>query len=56
MITLLIGRHDASTTALLMAATVGIAGLLQLLILVLRRGAENFATPLPSRARFELRA
>ncbi|MEH2472422.1 putative peptidoglycan lipid II flippase [Nitrobacteraceae bacterium AZCC 2161] len=46
MIVLLLWRQDAATAALLMATTVGVAGLLQLLILVLRRGAENFATPL----------
>jgi putative peptidoglycan lipid II flippase len=45
MIVLLIGRQDAPHAALVVAATVGIAGLLQLLILILRRG-ENIATPL----------
>jgi putative peptidoglycan lipid II flippase len=45
MIALLGWRPDASFTALVMAATVGIAGLLQLLILVLRRGG-SIATPL----------
>jgi len=44
-IILLMRSQDASSAALVLAATVGIAGLLQLGILVLRRG-ENFATPL----------
>src|SRR5471030_696157 len=46
MIVLLGWRQDAAFAALAIAATVGIAGLLQLLILVLRRGGENTATPL----------
>ncbi|MET0708560.1 MAG: murein biosynthesis integral membrane protein MurJ [Tardiphaga sp.] len=46
MTALLAWRQDAAFAALLMAGTVGVAGLLQLLILVLRRGTENFATPL----------
>ena len=45
MIALLTWRQDAGFAALVMAATVGIAGLLQLLILVLRRGT-SIATPL----------
>src|SRR3977135_4110158 len=45
MIALLTWRQDAGFAALVMAATVGIAGLLQLLILVLRRGG-SIATPL----------
>jgi putative peptidoglycan lipid II flippase len=45
MIALLGWRPGASFAALVMAATVGIAGLLQLLILVLRRGG-SIATPL----------
>jgi putative peptidoglycan lipid II flippase len=45
MAVLLLGPRDASAAALIMAGTVGIAGLLQLLVLGLRRGA-NFATPL----------
>jgi putative peptidoglycan lipid II flippase len=45
MIVLLTWRQDAADAALVMAATVGIAGLLQLLILTLRRG-EQLATPL----------
>ena len=40
MIALLGWRQDAACAALIIAATVGIAGLLQLLILVLRRGGE----------------
>jgi putative peptidoglycan lipid II flippase len=46
MIALLGWRQDASFAALVMAATVGIAGLLQLLILLLRRGGGSIATPL----------
>src|SRR5258708_8197922 len=45
MIALLGWRQDASIAAMVLAATVGIAGLLQLLILVLHRG-ESIATPL----------
>jgi putative peptidoglycan lipid II flippase len=40
MIALLGWRQDPASAALILAATVGIAGLLQLLILVLRRGAD----------------
>ena len=46
MIALLGWRLDAAYAALVIAATVGIAGLLQLLILVLRRGGGRIATPL----------
>src|SRR5450755_311774 len=46
MIVLLGWRQDAADAALVIAATVGIAGLLQLLILVGRRGGDNTATPL----------
>ncbi|MET0719764.1 MAG: lipid II flippase MurJ, partial [Tardiphaga sp.] len=46
MTALLAWRQDPAFAALLMAGTVGVAGLLQLLILVLRRGTEKFATPL----------
>src|SRR6266480_4378039 len=46
MIALLGWRKDADDAALIMAATVGIAGLLQLLILVWRRGGGDIATPL----------
>jgi len=45
MIALLGWRQDASIAAMVLAATVGIAGLLQLLILLLHRG-ESIATPL----------
>ena len=45
MVVLLGWRQDAADAALLIAATVGIAGLLQLSILVLRRGG-SIATPL----------
>jgi putative peptidoglycan lipid II flippase len=45
MASLLLWRQDAARAALILAAVVGIAGLLQLLILILRRG-ENAATPL----------
>ena len=45
MIALLGWRQQASIAAMVLAATVGIAGLLQLLILVLHRG-ESIATPL----------
>ena len=44
MIALLGWRQDAADAAPIIAATVGIAGLLQLLILLLRRG--SIATPL----------
>jgi putative peptidoglycan lipid II flippase len=46
MIALLGWRPDAHDAALIIAATVGIAGLLQLLILLLRRGGSSTATPL----------
>src|SRR6185312_5941757 len=39
-------RQDPPTAATIIAATVGIAGLLQLLILLLRRGGRGVATPL----------
>jgi putative peptidoglycan lipid II flippase len=45
MIALLGWRQDAAFAARVLAASVGIAGLLQLSILILRRG-ENVATPL----------
>jgi putative peptidoglycan lipid II flippase len=45
MAVLLLWRQDAARAALILAAVVGIAGLLQLSILLLRRG-ENAATPL----------
>jgi putative peptidoglycan lipid II flippase len=46
MIALLGWRQDAAGAALIIAATVGIAGLLQLLILVLQRGGASVASPL----------
>jgi putative peptidoglycan lipid II flippase len=47
VMTALLGwRQDAHDSALVIAATVGIAGLLQLLILVWRRGGTSVATPL----------
>ena len=45
MATLLLWRQDAARAALILAAVIGIAGLLQLSILMLSRG-ENAATPL----------
>ena len=45
MVVLLVSRQDAVQAAQIIAATVGIAGLLQLSILVLRRG-DGIATPL----------
>jgi putative peptidoglycan lipid II flippase len=45
MAVLLLWRQDAARAALILAAVVGIAGLLQFSILILRRG-ENAATPL----------
>jgi putative peptidoglycan lipid II flippase len=45
MIALIVAREDAGFVALALAVTVGIAGLLQLLVLALRRG-EAIATPL----------
>ncbi len=45
MTALLLWRQDAAYAAMIIAATVGIAGLLQLAILVLRRGGD-LATPL----------
>jgi putative peptidoglycan lipid II flippase len=42
---LLLWRQDSTHAALILAATVGVAGLLQLMILALRRG-DNLATPL----------
>jgi putative peptidoglycan lipid II flippase len=44
-IVLLARSQDPPAAALIMAATVGVAGVLQLAILAMRRG-ENFATPL----------
>jgi putative peptidoglycan lipid II flippase len=45
MVALIVGHMDAGLAAMALAATVGIAGLLQLLVLALRRG-EAIATPL----------
>jgi putative peptidoglycan lipid II flippase len=46
MITLLIWRQDASFAAMAIAATVGIAGFLQLMILARRRASRPIATPM----------
>jgi putative peptidoglycan lipid II flippase len=46
MSALLTWRQDAADAALVMAAAVGFAGLLQLLILTLRAGGEKLAAPL----------
>jgi putative peptidoglycan lipid II flippase len=46
MIALIGWRRDAADAALVVAATVGIAGLVQLLILILRLGGISIATPL----------
>ena len=46
MIALMFGQTDAAHAALVIAATVGIAGLVQLLMLVLRPGGHRVATPL----------
>jgi putative peptidoglycan lipid II flippase len=46
MALLLVWRREPSTAAMAMAATVGIAGLLQLLMLTLRQSSGNLAAPL----------
>ncbi len=46
MIVLIFHRTDAPDAALAIAATVGVAGLLQLFILILRSRDSHFATPL----------
>jgi putative peptidoglycan lipid II flippase len=46
MIVLLVQRWDAPDAALAIAATVGVAGLLQLSILILRSRGSHFAAPL----------
>ena len=46
MALLLVWRQEADTAAMAMAATVGIAGLLQLLMLILRKSGGNLAAPL----------
>src|SRR3569832_836553 len=51
MIVPIVGRWSAADAAFAIAATVGIAGFLQLLILVLRSRGSHFATPL--RATFD---
>jgi putative peptidoglycan lipid II flippase len=56
MIALLGWRQDAGRAATIIAATVGIAGLLQLLILLLRRGGASVATPLRISFDAEMRA
>ncbi len=55
MIALIVAREDAGFVALALAATVGIAGLLQLGVLALRRG-ETMATPLRVSFDAEMRA
>jgi len=45
MIVLLLARKDAGFVATALAATIGVAGLLQLLVLVLRRRDETVARP-----------
>jgi putative peptidoglycan lipid II flippase len=46
MIVLVFRNKDAADSAVVIAATVGVAGLVQLLILVLRPGGNRMATPL----------
>jgi putative peptidoglycan lipid II flippase len=46
MIVLLGWRPDPAFAAMMIAATIGIAGLLQLLVLILRGGGASIATPL----------
>jgi putative peptidoglycan lipid II flippase len=46
MLALLKWRQDAARAALIIAATVGVAGLLQLLMLALRAGGDRIAAPL----------
>src|SRR5689334_6554664 len=55
MIALIVARSDAGFAALALAATVGVAGLLQLVVLALRRG-ETIATPLRVSLDPEMRA
>src|SRR6266478_5242348 len=45
MVALILIPHDAAMAALVLAATVGVAGFLQLLILAQRRRGEAMATP-----------
>ena len=56
MIVLIAMRPDAGMAALILAATVGVAGLLQLSILVLRRRGDVAATPLRVSVDPEMRA
>jgi putative peptidoglycan lipid II flippase len=46
MLVLVVARIEAGMVALALAATVGVAGFLQLLVLVMRQGGERIATPL----------
>jgi len=46
MLVLIVAGTDAATVALALAATVGVAGFLQLLVLVMRQGGEKVASPL----------
>ncbi len=46
MFALILAGADAGTVALALAATIGVAGFLQLLVLAMRRGGERVATPL----------
>jgi putative peptidoglycan lipid II flippase len=46
MLALMLARTDAGTVALALAATVGLAGLLQLLVLAMRQNGDKVATPL----------
>jgi putative peptidoglycan lipid II flippase len=55
MIALIVAGKDAGFAAVALAATVGIAGLLQLLVLAFRRG-ENIATPLRVSVNAEMRS
>lgn len=56
MIALIVIQRDSGAAALVLAATVGIAGFLQLLILVLRRRGDAIATPLRISFDTEMRA
>jgi len=46
MLVLILARADASMVALALAATIGVAGFLQLLVLAMRRGGERGPMPL----------
>jgi putative peptidoglycan lipid II flippase len=56
MIVLVFRRWDASDAALAIATTIGIAGLLQLLILIARSRGSHFATPLRVTFNSEMRS